>query len=364
MTTQRTALYEEHEKLGAKFVPFAGWDMPVRYSGIVPEHLHVRESAGLFDVSHMGELFVTGPEAQQLLQFVACNDVSKLSRGKAQYSALLNDAGGVIDDIIIYCLAENEYLVCVNASNSDRDFEWITERGSQFDAVVENRSSEYSLLALQGPLALEVLKRVVGFDAGAILKRFELAQTEIVGSGVIVARTGYTGEDGVELFLPNTIAARVWQMLVQEPEVLPIGLGARDSLRLEAGYPLHGHELSEKIPALDSGLAWIVKFAKGDFVGRDALLSYKESGIKNVLLPFELLEKGVAREETAVVNADGKRVGVVTSGTITPTLNKPIGFCIIESSYKSEESKIFAEVRGKKIPLKLHKQALYKREMP
>ncbi len=359
MTEKRTVLYESHEKLGAKFVPFAGWEMPVRYSGIVPEHQHVRAQAGIFDVSHMGEIFVTGPEAQRALQYLTCNDVAKLSPGKAQYSALLNDQGGVIDDIIVYCLEHERYLVCVNASNKDKDFSWLTERNTFGNVVIQDESDSYALIALQGPQALEVFKRVSGQDVSQNIPRFGVFTYEFEGREVIVARTGYTGEDGIELFVPVPSALPLWQSLLDQPEVLPIGLGARDSLRLEACYPLHGHELGEDIPALDSGLSWIVKFKKGEFIGREALLAYKDSGVKRKLVPFVLKGKGIAREGVEILNSSEEIVGTVTSGTITPTVNLPVGLCLIEGAYSSNDNEVFANIRGKKIPMELQSGAFY-----
>ncbi len=360
---QRTPLYKIQKEAGARFVPFVGWEMPVQFSGVIEEHEAVRKHAGIFDVSHMGELFVEGDDAESFLQKLCCNDVSKLVDGKAQYSAFLNDNGGVIDDIIIYRFNEKRFLICVNASNAEKDFAWL-QQNQMDDIALSNESAAYAQIALQGPEALRILSQVLGEDLEPKLGVFHFLIRTLEEQELIIARTGYTGEDGVELFIPTAagpeLAISLWSNFL-EAGAKPCGLGARDSLRLEASYPLHGHELQEDIPALESGLGWIIKFEKGDFIGREALLKLKEQGLKRKLIGFELEGAGIAREETKVFHAEGQEIGLVTSGTKTPTLGKAVGMTFIDTEYAEAGLEVVFEVRGRKIQGKLKKLPLYKR---
>ncbi len=359
---KRTPLYEEHLRLGGKMVEFAGWEMPVQYSGVIPEHLNVRERVGLFDVSHMGEIWVRGANAEAALQHLTCNNVAALSDGKAQYSAILNERGGVIDDIIIYRFSKELFLLCVNASNADKDFEWLSSKNPT-DARIENASQEYGQIAVQGPRAMELLVPLVkGCDLSA-LKPFHFVETELLGSKVIVARTGYTGEDGVEIFVKADRTVDLWRLLLEHGAsfgVLPCGLGARDSLRLEAAYPLHGHELGEDVPALESGLGWIVKFDKGDFIGRKALLELKEKGVPRKLVGFVLDEPGIARQGDSLA-LGSETVGAIASGTKTPTVNKALGMAFLRSDLAQPETKLSAVVRGRAIAAHVVPLPFYKR---
>ncbi|NLF25656.1 MAG: glycine cleavage system aminomethyltransferase GcvT, partial [Deltaproteobacteria bacterium] len=285
---KRTPLYEDHQKLGAKLVEFAGWELPVRYSGVVEEHHTVRRAAGLFDICHMGEIRVSGPEAEAALNYLSCNNVTALSDGRAQYSAILNPEGGVVDDIIIYRLAKERYLVCVNAANAAKDFAWFCSH-NRFNASFVDASAGTGLLALQGPAAQEVLRAYAPALDLSGLKYFHCKEVVLEGLPAMVARTGYTGEDGFELYVPWEEVAELWRSLLKVGEsfgLKPIGLGARDSLRLEACYSLYGHELREDRSALESGLGWIVKFSKGDFIGREALLKEHASGPKRKSVGF------------------------------------------------------------------------------
>ena len=348
---QRTPLYEIHKALGGKIVPFAGWELPVQYSGVIAEHHAVRERAGLFDVSHMGEVMVEGPEAEALLQDLTCNDLSTLVDGKAQYSALLNDIGGVIDDIIIYRMSPTAFFVCVNASNSTTDFDWISKNNKR-NARVTNLSKEYGQIALQGPRSEDILRSVKGGDAFCALTYFHFAKGELEGIPVIVARTGYTGEDGFEIFSPTAQTPILWNKVLAggaDKGLIPCGLGARDSLRLEACYPLHGHELSPEISALESGLGWIVKFGKSEFIGKAALAAQKEKGVPRALVGIFLDEPGIARQSDKVFAPDGKEIGVLTSGTKTPTVNRSLGIALVKRELSTSDSPLFVEVRGKKI---------------
>lgn len=349
---KRTPLYEQHVQAGGKMVPFAGWEMPVQYSGIIAEHTAVRERVGLFDVSHMGELWVTGIDAEAYLQYLTCNDVSRLKDGGAQYTAFLNECGGVIDDLIVYRVSSEKFLLCVNASNTDVVFQWMSEhkRGA---VAVENASADFGQIAVQGPRALSLLSEVVDGIEVADIKRFTFVQATLANVPVTIARTGYTGEDGVEIFTPAGETGSVWECLLNRGEkygVLPCGLGARDSLRLEAGYPLHGHELAGDVSALESGLAWIVKFSKGDFIGKDALLSQRDTGVLRVLAGFFLDAPGIARQGDVIFNGAGtEEIGMVTSGTKTPTLNRALGMARIKVTYSALDSQLVVRVRNREI---------------
>lgn len=360
---KKTPLYDEHLRLNGKIVEFAGWQMPVQYSGVVAEHVAVRERVGLFDVSHMGEIWVTGPNAEKALEYMTCNKVSSLYDGKAQYSAILNERGGVVDDIIVYRCNKERFLICVNASNADKDFEWLTKHNPT-DATIVNTSAEYGQIAVQGPKAIELVTPLVTGADLSTLKYFHFVECEILNSPVIVARTGYTGEDGVEIFVKAEKTAQVWRLLLEHGAVhgvLPCGLGARDSLRLEAALPLHGHELAEDITALESGLGWIVKFDKGDFIGKEALLKQRDGGLPKKLVGFFLDEAGIARQGDVVVTSDGTQIGVVASGTKTPTVNKALGMAFVETSYTALETKLTFVVRGRSIAGHVVPLPFYKR---
>lgn len=360
---KKTPLYDEHLRLGGKIVEFAGWQMPVQYSGVVAEHATVRERVGLFDVSHMGEIWVTGANAEAALEFLTCNRVSALVDGKAQYSAILNEQGGVIDDIIVYRFSRDRFFLCVNASNADKDFEWLVKKNPT-DATITNASAEYGQIAVQGPKALEVVAPLVKGADLSTLKGFHVVEGEIIGNPVIIARTGYTGEDGVEIFIKAERTPDLWRLLLEHGAsygVLPCGLGARDSLRLEAAMPLHGHELGEDISALESGLGWIVKFDKGNFIGRDALLKQKEAGVPRKLVGFFLDEAGIARQGDLVSLSDGTQIGVVTSGTKTPTVNKALGMALVETAHTALDIKLSFVVRGRAIAGHVVQLPFYKR---
>lgn len=360
---KRTPLYEWHKSVGAKLVSFAGWEMPIQYSGIVSEHNAVRMNMGLFDVSHMGEIFVSGPEAEKALDYLTCNDVRSLVDGKAQYSAITNEKGGLIDDIIIYRFSSTRYLLCVNASNSDKDFQWLKSH-NKFNCSIEDRSSEYGQMAVQGPLAVGLVEKATGRALAKEVKSFHFVSLKLFGVDVIAARTGYTGEDGFEIFTPWNRALEVWEGLfgVGEDSLLePAGLGARDSLRLEACLPLYGHELADDWTAIESGLGWIVKpDKKGDFLGRAVLERQKKEGSPRSLVGFFVNDSGIVRQGDKIVVA-GKEVGVVTSGTKTPYLNQALGLALIESKYKEVGSEINAVVRGKELKCEVVTTPFYRR---
>lgn len=365
---KRTPLFACHQSAGAKLTPFAGWEMPVQYSGLVDEHNTVREKAGIFDVSHMGEITVRGPNAFAFLQYLTSNDVSKLAPGKAQYSLLLNDRGGVVDDIIVYQLAEQDYLLCVNAGNTDKDWEWI-QRHNIHGAEIANVSAQWAQIALQGPVAMTILAQLLRETeselSAAQFPPFTVRSVTWEGSEILIARTGYTGEDGVEIFCLAELSPRLWNKLLElggAHGLKPAGLGARDTLRLEACYPLHGHELSDDITALESGLGWVVKLDKGDFIGRDALAKQKAEGLKRRLVGFELIDRGIVRGEAPVLSPTGERIGMTSSGTMTPTLNRALGLAFVSVEYAAAGTELAAEVRGKPLKIRVAKTPFYKRQ--
>ncbi len=353
---KKTPLSSEHEKLGGRMVDFAGWWMPVQYEGVIEEHVNVRTSVGLFDVSHMGEVFVTGPQSLTTLQWLTSNDVSKLENGDAQYSLLLNPAGGLVDDIIVYCMEKNQrYLVCVNASNADKDFAWMKENNK--GAEIQNQSGEWSQVAVQGPKAMELIKRVMGEDYSST-PYFKFKTIKRDSGEWIMARTGYTGEDGMEVFLPNSAVVGFWTKLLElgkDLNVKPIGLGARDTLRTEMKYSLYGHEITAETNALEAGLGWVVKFGKGDFIGRGALEKSKVSGLKKKLVGFKMIDKGIPRQDYPLISFDNAAIGRVTSGTMSPTLKEPIGIGYVPVELSQEGQEFFVQIRGRNAKVKVVK---------
>lgn len=368
---KRTPLFECHQARGAKLVEFAGWEMPVQYDGVIQEHQAVRSAVGIFDVSHMGEVRIKGAGSMQLLDYLTCNDVSKVQSGQAQYSALLNESGGVIDDLIIYKVSSEEFLLCVNASNTAQVLGWIESQVGELlssgsiragAVTIENESDSTALLALQGPQAEQILKQDQELAPAGDLEYFRCMQVSWRGARVFVARTGYTGEDGFELFVSSDVVVDLWKHFVDHLKVAPIGLAARDTLRLEVGYPLHGHELSPDISALESGIGWIVKLNKeSDFVGKRALVSQKAQGIKKVLVGFELKVPGIARFGDAVVSETGDVIGEVTSGTRSPTLERSVGIARVPAELKSVGTEINLQVRKRCLTAQVVGLPFYKR---
>jgi len=320
-----TPLNSVHRALGARMVDFGGWDMPVQYTGIIDEHNTVRTSVGIFDVSHMGEIEIRGPEAARLTDFVTTNAVGKLQLGQAHYSGLLYEHGGFVDDILVHKIASDHFFLCVNASNQDKDFEHIRAH-NRFDAVVENNGHRYAQLAIQGPRARALLQKLTPVDLSAI-KYYWFTRGDVLGVDAMIAHTGYTGEDGFEIYIPPAEAARIWNELLSAG-AKPVGLGARNTLRLEAKMALYGHEIDATISPLEADLAWIVKLDKGEFVGRDALLKQQASGVRRKVVGFEMRGRGIARDGYEVRVA-GNPAGWVTSGSPSPTLNKNIGLCYL-----------------------------------
>ncbi|MDO6744046.1 glycine cleavage system aminomethyltransferase GcvT [Tenacibaculum soleae] len=358
---KNTALTHIHEALGAKLVPFAGYNMPVQYEGVNLEHETVRNGVGVFDVSHMGEFFLKGENALALIQKIASNDASKLTPGKAQYSCMPNADGGIVDDLIIYMITENEYMLVVNASNIEKDWNWISSH-NDLKVEMENRSEEWSLLAIQGPKAVEAMQSLTSVNLETI-KFYTFEITDFAGlPNVIVSATGYTGSGGFEIYVKNEDVEAVWKKVFEAGKdfgIKPIGLAARDTLRLEMGYCLYGNDIDDTTSPLEAGLGWITKFTK-DFVNAEALKAQKETGVTKKLVAFELTERGIPRQGYDIVNSEGTVIGRVTSGTMSPSLGKGIGLGYVTKENSKVDSEIFIQVRKKQIPAKVVKLPFYK----
>lgn len=353
---KKVALNDIHIALGAKMVPFAGYNMPVRYSSDMEEHHAVRRQAGIFDVSHMGEFMVRGPQALDLIQRVTSNDASKLTDGKVQYSCLPNEQGGIVDDLLVYRFRENEYLLVVNASTIEKDWNWINQFNTG-GAELENISDKISLFAVQGPKAAEALQKLTSVNlAEMVYYSFQIAEFAGVPN-VIISATGYTGAGGFEIYVPNEHAKTVWDNIMAAGKPLgikPIGLGARDTLRLEMGYCLYGHDINDTTSPLEGGLGWITKFSK-DFTNADNLRKQKEAGVTKKLVGFEMQEQGIPRAHYEIVNQASDLIGEVTSGTQSPTLGKGIGLGYVQTAYSQPDTEIFIKVRNKIIRAKVVK---------
>ena len=357
---KRTPLYDVHVALGAKIVPFAGFEMPVQYpTGITAEHKAVREKAGLFDVSHMGEFVVRGPQAVEFVNHVTTNDVAALAPGQAQYSTILREDGTIVDDCLVY-RSEDRVLMVVNGSNIDKDFAHISRFVGDFNVTLEDISDKIALLALQGPDAARILQKHTDTDLSRI-KYYEFTPGKVAGvDKVCISRTGYTGEDGFELYFPGEHAKKIWNALTASGEVTPTGLGARDSLRLEMGMALYGNDLDDTTTPLEASLGWLVKMKKGDFVGRDALAKQKERGLARKLVGFTTAERSFPRHGYPVFAA-GKPSGEVRSGTMSPTLGIPIGTAYVPPGSAAEGAALEIEIRGKRIPATVQKMPFYKK---
>jgi aminomethyltransferase len=358
---KRTPLYNAHRRAGAKLVDFAGWEMPLQYHGVIDEHLAVRSRAGLFDVSHMGEIEVRGAGALEFCQALTANDVARLQIFQAQYNLLLNERGGVVDDVIVYRVNADAYFICVNASNSDKDFAWLSERASG-GVEVENQSALYGQLALQGPAAVKILARLTAQRLDAI-QSFHFAFADVAAIRCMIARTGYTGEDGFELYCHSEQAERLWEVLLEAgaPDgLVAVGLGARDTLRLEKAYPLYGHELDESTTPLEAGLGWVTKLAKPAFLGREVLLKQKAEGITRKLVGLELLAPGIARSDYQLFK-NGRNIGRVTSGTLSPSLGKAIALAYVASAEAALGNVIDVEIRRRIVPARVVALPFYRR---
>lgn len=360
---KKTTLYNVHQSLGAKIVPFAGYEMPIQYSSIIAEHKTVRESVGVFDVSHMGEVFVKGESALDFVQYITTNDASKLFPGRIQYSAMCYTDGGIVDDLLVYKFSDEEFMLVINASNIEKDFNWMKEN-NKFDVELKNRSDEYSLLAVQGPESKNVLDKLV--NTSLDFDYYHFKKMNVTGIEMIVSRTGYTGEIGYELYFTgdNSVAEKVWNALFEagkEFNIQPVGLGARDSLRLEMGYSLYGNDIDKTTNPLEAGLGWITKFNKGNFIGKAALENIKEKGLQRKLCAMISDEKCFPRHGYDI-KADGNKIGVITSGTVSPILEKPIALGYLDKDFSAENTNVSFVIREKEFPARVIKLPFIKKD--
>ncbi len=359
---KNTALTHIHESLGAKMVPFAGFNMPVQYEGVTAEHETVRNGVGVFDVSHMGEFLLTGPNALALIQKVTSNDASTLTIGRAQYSCLPNAEGGIVDDLIVYRMKEEQYLLVVNASNIEKDWNWISSH-NDLGVDMKNLSDDYSLLAIQGPKAVEAMQALTSVNLSEI-KYYHFEVADFAGiEHVIISATGYTGSGGFEIYCKNAEVEQIWNKVFEAGApfgIKPIGLAARDTLRLEMGFCLYGNDINDSTSPLEAGLGWITKFTK-DFVNSENLKKQKEEGVSKKLVGFELLERGIPRHDYEIVNADGDNIGIVTSGTMAPTVAKGIGMGYVKTEFADVDSEIYIQIRNNKVLAKVVKMPFYKK---
>lgn len=359
---KRTTFYNIHKNLGAKIVEFAGYEMPIQYSSIISEHKAVRNSVGVFDVSHMGEVFVKGENALDFVQYITVNDASKLFPGRVQYSAMCYEDGGIVDDLLVYRISQNEFLLVINASNIEKDFAWM-QKNNKFGVELTNRSDEFSLLAVQGPNSLKTLQKLTNTPIN--LEYYHFTQLNIAGVDMIISRTGYTGEVGYELYFvgDEKSAKNVWDKIFEagkEFDIQPVGLAARDSLRLEMGFCLYGNDIDQTTNTLEAGLGWITKLTKPEFIGKDALLKVKESGLNRKLVAITSDEKTFPRHGYDI-SVNNNKVGFITSGTVSPMLEKPIAMGYVETKYAEIGSDVNMLIRGKEVPAKVVKLPFVKR---
>ena len=358
---KKTALFNKHLEMGAKMVPFAGYDMPVQYSGVNQEHINVRNNVGVFDVSHMGEFLVKGENALALIQKISSNDAAQLFPGRAQYAYLPNSKGGVVDDMLVYMIDQNHYMLVVNASNIEKDWNWIVSQNN-VGAEIENISDNFSLIAVQGPKAVDVLQELTSIDLNGI-KFYHFQVGDFAGlNNIIISATGYTGSGGFELYVPNQSAETVWEAIFStkiQPPVLPTGLAARDTLRLEMGYCLYGNDISDETSPIAAGLGWVTKFNK-DFIGKEIIQNQKNEGTEDKLIAFELIDRGIPRKDYEIENYSGELIGKVTSGTMGPSVQKAIGLGYIKSEYAKMGDTIYLKIRNKKIPAVIVKLPFFK----
>lgn len=356
---QKTPIHPIYEKYGAKTIDFGGWDLPVQFSGIKAEHEAVRTDVGLFDVSHMGEILVEGPDSTAYLQYLLSNDIEKIKIGKAQYNIMCYENGGTVDDLVVYKITETKYILVVNAANTEKDYEWMVKNVFG-DVTVTNVSSMYGQLALQGPNAEKVLTKLTDIDLSSISFFGFVEDANVAGVKTIISRSGYTGEDGFEIYMQSEDAVKVFEAIMAEG-VLPIGLGPRDTLRLEAVLALYGQELSQDITPLEAGLNFAVKLKKeADFIGKEALVKQKEAGLTRKLVGIELIERGIPRHDYSVFQND-KKIGIITSGTQSPTLGTNIGLALLETPYTELGQEVEVGIRTKKIKAKVIATPFYKR---
>ena len=356
-----TALTQKHIDLGAKMVPFAGYNMPVQYLGVTVEHLNVRDKVGVFDVSHMGEFFVEGPHALDLIQRVSSNDVSALVDGQVQYSCMPNLEGGIVDDLLIYRFNAEKYMLVVNASNIEKDWNWISQFNTN-KAIISNLSDDYSLLAVQGPMASQALQSLTSLDLSA-MKYYTFTSADFCGfKDVIISATGYTGAGGFEIYFPNVIAETIWESILESGKsygIQPIGLAARDTLRLEMGFCLYGNDINDDTSPIEAGLSWITKFNNCFNYSKELQLQ-KENGVQRKRVGFEMLDRGIARNGYTILNEKDEEIGFVTSGTMSPSLQKSIGMGYVNSEYTKGDTKLYIQIRNKKLKAQVVKLPFYK----
>jgi aminomethyltransferase len=370
---KRTALFEEHQRLNGRLIDFGGWELPVQYSGVIDEHEACRNSAGLFDVSHMGEVHVEGTHSEDFLNYLVSNNVAKLAIGQAQYTVMCHESGGIVDDLVIYRRAKDRFLVVVNASNTDKDFQHMLAIQKKFqqgnpklnDFRLTNESARYTQIAIQGRKAQDILSQITEVPLSSIKTYWFIEGSILKTIPAIIARTGYTGEDGFEIYIPWEKGPEVWRALVEIGSPLglkPCGLGARDTLRLEMKYPLYGNELSDETLPIETGLNWVVKLDKPDFVGKSEILKAKEKGITRQLVGLKLLDRGIARHGYSIYNPEGtEKIGEITSGTQSPMLKQSIGIGLIASSFTAVGTKVLVEIRNSKVPAEIIPTPFYKR---
>lgn len=361
---QRTPLYPLYSDFpSARCIDFGGWELPVQFSGIVQEHEAVRKQAGLFDVSHMGEFIVTGADAEAFIQKMTTNDVTRLSAGQAQYTLMCYDNGGTVDDLLVYKLSADQFMLVVNASNIDKDLQWLQDHLAG-DVIIRNVSAETALIAIQGPDAVNIMAQATSETLSELPSFHFIQNAQVFGATALLSRTGYTGEDGFEIYCSAADAPAIWSGLLaagQSHGLIPTGLGARDTLRFEAKLPLYGQELSSTISPLEASLGFFVKLDSGDFIGREALQQQKNAGVPRKLVGIELIDRGIPRSHYPVFNSEGEPIGEVTSGTQSPTLKRNLGLALIETAYSSLDSEVWVEIRGKKLKAKVVKTPFYKR---
>lgn len=356
MENKRTCLYDKHVALGALISPFGGFDMPIQYTNIVDEHNAVRQACGIFDVSHMGEVLVTGPESEKFVNYIFTNDIAGAPDGKIFYGMMCHPTGGVVDDLLVYRMGAQRFFLVINASNIDKDVAWIMEHAKDFDVVVENQSEKYGEVAVQGPKTEEIVERILGIHCSD-LAFYTCKEVEIAGETIIISRTGYTGEDGFEIYASHAFTNEVWDKLVGSGEVKPCGLGCRDTLRFEVGLPLYGDELTDEITPLEAGLDMFAKLDK-DFIGRDALAAQKAEGLKRKIVGIELKDKAIPRHGYEV-EADGKVIGVVTTGYNSISTGKSVCMAMLEIDYAKLDTEVAVRIRKKVFPGVVTKKRFY-----
>ncbi len=354
-----TALNKKHKALGAKMLPFAGFEMPIQYEGVNAEHETVRHKVGVFDVSHMGNFFVSGKDALPFLQYITSNDVAKLNPGKIQYSCFPNEQNGIVDDLLVYQLDDNHYMLVVNGANLEKDWNWVNKQAENFDVKLQDLSGEYSILAVQGPNSPKLMQKIAGESANLEnLKYYTWTKANLAGhKDILVSATGYTGEKGYEIYVKNEFVEEIWDELFNKGKefgLKPIGLGARDTLRLEKGYCLYGNDIDDTTSPIEAGLGWITKFTK-DFINSENLKKQKEQGVSRKLVGFKLKDKGIARHGYDIVDENGQKIGYVTSGTMSPTLKEAIGMGYVPAEKAKPGSQIFIQIRKKQVPAEVVK---------